>query len=273
MSKNYLITGACRGIGRGLSRLLLEKGHRVFLLDNAEPEIEHMRAQLPKWLSSKPTIKDQYHVFRGDLSNRSDIDRAASSASAFFAGHVDVLINNAANTTGVIHEHRIDSPEFPELWAKTIAVNLTGSMLLTRAVLPQLRKTSTREHGGSVIFMSSTRAYQSEPNSEAYAATKAGLLGLSQALSCSLADDGIRVNAILPGWINVQNESRWGDEKGMSWEDGLTEEDHRWHFAGRVGKVEDVFRAVEYLGDGNSWVTGQECVVDGGVTRRMVYPE
>lgn len=112
----------------------------------------------------------------------------------------------------------------------------------------------------------------SEPNNEPYSATKAGLLGLSQSMAVSLAEDGIRSNAILPGWINVANECLEADRKGMKWEDGLTEDDQKWHLTGRVGKVEDVLRAVEYLTE-SEFVTGEELVVDGGVTRKMVYPE
>ena len=105
-----------------------------------------------------------------------------------------------------------------------------------------------------------------------YSTTKAGLLGLSQAMAVSLAPDGIRSNAILPGWINVTNECKKADESGQSWEAGLSKEDQAWHLTGRVGKVEDVVRAVEYLVDAD-FVTGTEMVVDGGVTRKMIYPE
>lgn len=112
----------------------------------------------------------------------------------------------------------------------------------------------------------------SEPNNEPYSATKAGLLGLTQSMAVSLAPDGIRVNAILPGWINATNESKKADETGQSWEDGLTRDDQSWHLTGRVGKVEDVFQAVEYLSNAE-FTTGAELVVDGGVTRKMVYPE
>ena len=152
----------------------------------------------------------------------------------------------------------------------------------TQACLPMLRR---KQNGSavpddvysSVINMSSTRAYQSEPNSEGYATTKAGLLGLTQALACSLAANdeyhGVSVNAILPGWIHVENERKEGDEKGQQWEEGLTDDDHRWHWTGRVGKVDDILRAVEYLIGAGGFLTGQEIVVDGGVSRRMVYPE
>lgn len=112
----------------------------------------------------------------------------------------------------------------------------------------------------------------SEPHNEPYSASKAGLLGLSQAMAVSLANEGIRVNALLLGWINVANECKEADEKGQTWEEGLSKEDQAWHLTGRVGKVEDVLRALEYMVDADG-VTGAELVVDGGVTRKMVYPE
>lgn len=146
-------------------------------------------------------------------------------------------------------------------------------MLLTQACLPLLRKTPSRtELGGTVIFISSTRAFMSEPNNEPYSATKAGLLGLSQSLAVSLADDGVRTNVVVPGWIHVEDECAEADAQGRKWEEGLSAEDQRWHLSGRVGKVEDVARAVDYLVEAE-FATGTEIVVDGGVTRKMVYPE
>lgn len=243
------------------------------MLDSNKTELENMRKQLPTWFpSSGSDGPSQWQLFEGDMSKKDDIEQAADSASTFFDGHLDVLVNNAA-ITGAIHDTKIDQEDFLALWENSIKVNLTGSMLMSRACLPLLKKTSTRQQGGSIIMMSSTRAYQSELNSEAYASTKAGLLGLSQALSCSLAEDNVSCNAILPGWINVAHESREGDENGTKWEDGLTEDDQRWHFSGRVGKVEDILKAVEYFSEAGSFVTGQEIKVDGGVTRRMTYPE
>jgi NAD(P)-dependent dehydrogenase (short-subunit alcohol dehydrogenase family) len=140
-------------------------------------------------------------------------------------------------------------------------------MLMTQACLDLLA-----EARGCVVHMSSTRAFQSEPNNEPYAATKAGLVGLAQSMSTSLAPRGVRVSAILPGWISAAHESRAGDEGGADWDTGLSAEDHRWQLTGRVGKVEDIVKAVMYLVE-NDGVTGAELVVDGGVTRKMVYPE
>lgn len=261
MGKNFLITGAARGIGRGLSRLLLQRGHSVFLVDNNKTELESTMQHLAENASGS-----SYSIAICDLCEPSEITSAIEEAGKFFKGHLDVLINNAAYTDAV------GSTPFAELslntWNKSMQTNLTGAMLMSQGCLPLLRKGAGREKGGSIIHMSSTRAHQSEPNSEGYAATKAGLIGLTHAMASSLAGDGIIVNAILPGWINVANECK----DGGKWEDGLSEEDHKWHFSGRVGKVEDILRAVEYLVD-SEFVTGTEMVVDGGVTRKMVYPE
>lgn len=277
MSKNYLITGAGRGIGRGLSRLLLVQGHRVFLFDNNQTELDHLRTYLPKLCPGVDS--SQWHIMAGDLTRPSDIKQAASDASKFFDGKLDVLVNNAFSGP-------VGQTPFAELgldeWNRIVQTNLTGTMLMTQACLPLLRRKRTSTTSGedvysSVVNMSSTRAYQSEPNSEGYAATKAGLIGLTQALACSLAANdeyhAVSVNVILPGWIHVEHERKESDEKGQSWEAGLTKDDHRWHWTGRVGKVEDILKAVQYLVGSGGFVTGQEIKVDGGVTRRMVYPE
>lgn len=266
---HFLITGGARGIGRGLGRLLLQKGHRVFLIDNNEAELKHTHSVL----SSKATSTDAVSARTCNLRSPHEIKAAAEAAGSFFNGHLDCLINNAAMTKAVglapFQDLRLED------WQASLETNLTAPMLLSQACLPYLQRhggAGSQSQVGSIIHMSSTRAHQSESNSEGYAATKAGLIGLTHAMAVSLADAGIRVNAILPGWINVANESREADEKGVKWEDGLSAEDHRWHLTGRVGKVEDILKAVEYLVAAD-FASGTEMVVDGGVTRKMVYPE
>ncbi|EMC92849.1 hypothetical protein BAUCODRAFT_263872 [Baudoinia panamericana UAMH 10762] len=265
-ANNILITGAARGIGRGLSRLLLEKGHRVFLLDVNQDELDHTAGIL----SGTHRRGADFEATVCDLRKPSDLRTAVDEAHKLFNGHLDVLINNAANTNGVGGSHLTDLTL--ENWNASIETNLTAPMLMSQSCLPMLQRTSARRTGGCIIHMSSTRAFMSEPNNEPYSATKAGLLGLTQSMAVSLAPQGVRVNAVLPGWINVTNESKKADESGQSWEDGLSKDDHEWHLTGRVGKVEDVLKAVEYLVDAD-FVSGAELVVDGGVTRKMVYPE
>ncbi|PSR83196.1 hypothetical protein BD289DRAFT_370328 [Coniella lustricola] len=268
---HFLITGAGRGIGRGLSRLLLAKGHRVFLIDSNKTELDHLVAT-----HLAPTFaKDAFQPSLTNLRNPDEITSAVAQAQEFFGAHLDVLINNAA-LTGTVHGSGGAVTRFEDLsladWTASLETNLTAPLLLSQACVPLLRKHPGRKNGGAIIHMSSTRARQSEPLSEAYAATKAGLVGLTHAMASSLAEEGITVNAILPGWVNVMNECKEADEGGVGWEDGLSEEDHAWHFSGRVGKVEDVLGAVEFLAR-EKFVNGAEIVLDGGVSRKMVYPE
>ncbi|HOP73043.1 MAG TPA: SDR family oxidoreductase, partial [Thermoclostridium caenicola] len=112
------------------------------------------------------------------------------------------------------------------------------------------------------VNIASTRALMSEPNWEAYAATKGGIVALTHALAASLGKDRITVNAISPGWIETGDYTR------------LRPADHEQHLSGRVGKPEDIARACLYLTDkANDFVTGINLVVDGGMTRKMIYVE
>ncbi|KAK6437006.1 hypothetical protein LTR95_006798 [Oleoguttula sp. CCFEE 5521] len=265
-ARNYLVTGAGRGIGRGLSRHLLSHGHRVFLLDNNAEELGHTATVLALHFKTS----NQFRTALCDLSRPDQIALTVKDAAAFFGSKIDVLVNNAAHTAGVGNADVSNMPM--DLWHTSLAVNLTAPMLMSPHCLPYLSKSSSRPSGGCIINMSSTRAQQSEPANEAYATTKAGLLGLTQSMAVSLAPKGVRVNAILPGWIHVANECKAADEAGQPWEEGLSEADHQWQLTGRVGNVEDVWRAVQYLAE-TSGATGTELVVDGGVTRKMVYPE
>ena len=194
-----------------------------------------------------------------------------------FGGQLDVLINNAFPTTLALSEDRrmeAEGDDVEKEWDLKLSIGLTAPFILSRLCVPLLAAgSSTQTSPGTIIHISSTRAYQSEPDHEAYSAAKAGLLGLTQSMSVSLGHrHRIRVNAIIPGWIHVLNETKQADEMELDWEVGFSKEDTQWHPAGRVGKAEDIARAVEYL-VGSEFVTGQEVVVDGGVGRKMVYPE
>lgn len=259
----FLITGAGRGIGRGLSRQLLQAGHRVFLVDIDSTELNHTADTLAKTYKRQ----EQFDSVAADVRDAAQVEDAVSRARTLFDGKLDCLINNAAYTGGVGKTKLADMTLLE--WNRTLETNLTGPMLVTKACLPMLSAAR-----GCVIHMSSTRAAQSELHNEAYSMTKAGLIGLAQSMAVSLGPEGIRVNAIVPGWIHVENECKEADhpKHRRKWEDGLTEDDMRWQLTGRVGKVDDITKAVMYL-EANDGVTGVEMVVDGGVTRKMVYPE
>ncbi|KAF2850171.1 short-chain dehydrogenase/reductase-like protein SDR [Plenodomus tracheiphilus IPT5] len=271
---NILLTGGGRGIGRGLFRHFLSAGHRVMILDSDEDELSHVRTHASQWSSG---IDSTWRTLKCDLSQRDQIRSAVEVVKEQFDGKLDVLINNAFPTTLTLSEDRrmeAGGEEMEAEWDLKLAVGLTAPFILSRLCIPLLTAGhSTPDSPGTIINISSTRAYQAESDHEAYSAVKAGLLGLTQSMSISLGHrHGIRVNAIIPGWIHVANESKAADERGAKWEDDLTQGDHDWHPSGRVGKVDDMAKAIEYA-VGSTFVTGQEIVVDGGVGRKMVYPE
>jgi hypothetical protein len=185
-----------------------------------------------------------------DVSRPQDISSLINKTVEFY-GRIDILINNAGLS-------RWKSPYelTVEEWDEIININLRGVFLCAREAAKVMKK----QGGGSIVNIASTRALMSEPHSEAYAASKGGILALTHALALSLAPDRIRVNAISPGWIET------GDY------DALREIDHLQHPAGRVGKPEDIARACLYLTNpANDFITGTNLVIDGGMTRKMLY--
>ncbi|PNS18866.1 Carbonyl reductase family member 4 [Sphaceloma murrayae] len=278
---SYLITGAAHGIGRHLTRTLISRGHRVYLIDNSASELNHTltllsrlaRTAPPLTNASTPLFNDAKPV---DLADLAQLTAAVEDAKRFLHGRLDVLVNNAM---ALPHTWPVeggcaegDTEAVVRHWERQVAVGLSAPFHLSRLCAGMMRRGEGRE-GGCVVNISSTRASMAEEGHEGYSAVKAGLLGLGQSLAVSFGPRyGIRVNSLVLGWVNVEGEGREGDENGWTWEEGLTVQDHDWHPAGRVGKGDDVVKAVEYLVD-SDWVTGTEMVLDGGVTRKMVYPE
>ena len=165
-------------------------------------------------------------------------------------GRLDALICNA----GFSIRKPIGALTLAE-WTSVLATNLTSTFLLMRALEPALRAAK-----GAVVTIASTRAHMSEPDTEAYAASKGGLVALTHALAISLGPD-IRVNCISPGWIATKGPVPTAEEDGF-------------HPAGRVGSAEDIAALTAFLiGKDSGFITGAEFIADGGVTRKMIYPE
>jgi NAD(P)-dependent dehydrogenase (short-subunit alcohol dehydrogenase family) len=193
-----------------------------------------------------------------DVSRESSVRRWIDASLAHF-DRIDGLVNNA----GIADPHQHPLHELPlDTWNRYIGTHLTGAFLCSKYALPSLKNT-----GGAIVNIASTRALQSEPDTEAYAASKGGLVALTHAMAVS-AGPAVRVNAILPGWIATD---AWKKPQTRH-QPKLSRRDHRQHPAGRVGTPEDIGAlAVYLLSAASGFVTGQHFVVDGGMTIKMQY--
>lgn len=245
--KNIFITGGAQGIGKIISKNLLNNGFFVSIVDIDSEAINELKEEIHS---------EKILALVTDITIETEVKKAVEKSIKFF-GKIDALINNAMV--------QIDKPISQltlEEWNKVLAVNLTGSFLCSKYIESQLRKNK-----GVIINICSTRALQSEANSEAYSASKGGLLSLTHALAMSLAPD-VRVNAISPGWIDVSAIKK----KSKAHQIELSEIDHLQHPAGRVGKAEDIASMVLFLLDQrNDFITGQNFIIDGGMTKKMIY--
>ncbi|HEY5898691.1 MAG TPA: SDR family oxidoreductase [Burkholderiales bacterium] len=236
IQKVALVTGGARGIGKGTAMLLAARGYRVVSADR--DAAAGAALDLP-----------------GVAFMRCDVSREASVRSCVRAvvkrfGRLDALVNNAgiaSPDTGPLEKLRLAQ------WNRRIATNLTGVFLMTKHAAPHLRRSR-----GAVVNIASTRALQSEPQTEAYAASKGGVVALTHAMALSLGPE-VRVNCVSPGWIDTR-------------ESKLSRADHAQHPVGRVGRAEDVAELVAFLlSDAAGFATGQNYVLDGGMTKKMIY--
>ncbi len=248
MIRIMVITGGARGIGRIAAAMALEAGWGVAVWDISvealTEESEHFREQ-----------KD-WAGFPCDVSSEKEVLAALRNTIARF-GRIDALVNNAA-----IHANKPLSDLALKEWRRVLEVNLTGPLVCSKFCAPLLRRTR-----GSIVNLCSTRAFQSEPHTEAYSASKGGIFSLTHALAISLGPE-IRVNSVSPGWIAVPPRRKTENEANGV----LTEADHAQHPAGRVGEGADIARTILFLCDpANDFITGQNFTIDGGMTRKMIY--
>lgn len=231
--KTILITGGAQGIGRGCVDYFLTSGWNVTVVD-----VQPMQSS------------DRLETVAGDTSLEGTARRAVAQTVRRF-GRLDALINNAG--VGTREPFKVEDLPIEE-WNRVLCINLTGTFLVTKHAVPYLRETK-----GAVVNIASTRALMSERDGEAYAASKGGLLALTHALAVSLAPD-VRVNCISPGWIETGEDVEHSDA------------DRLQHPAGRVGLPRDIAELADYLLSAG-FMTGQNIVIDGGMTKKMIYVE
>ena len=227
--KAALVTGGAQGIGRDIARLLGERGYRVAIADVKAP-------------------RERGRLFiRCDISREPSVRACVRKVMQRF-GRLDALVNNAGISgpnNGPVEKLALRE------WNRRIGVNLTGAFLMAKHAAPHLRRVR-----GAIVNIASTRAVQSEPDTEAYAAAKGGLVALTHALAMSLGPQ-VRVNCVSPGWIAHTS---------------VRKKDHEQHPVGRVGRDRDVAELVAFLlSEAAGFATGQNYVLDGGMTRKMIY--
>ncbi|HSD53272.1 MAG TPA: glucose 1-dehydrogenase [Burkholderiales bacterium] len=250
--KIAIVTGGAQGIGRGITVKLLAIGYGVIVADSdAEAGAEAaagLAAGGPLWFVET------------DVADEASV-AACVAAAIRHGGRLDAVVNNA----GIARAPRVPIESLKlESWNRQLGVNLTGAFLVAKHAAAHLRATR-----GAIVNIASTRALQSEANTEAYSASKGGLVALTHALAVSLGP-GVRVNCVSPGWIDV---SEWQKVSGRKQAD-LSAADHAQHPAGRVGTPEDIAEMVAFLlSDAAGFVTGQNFVIDGGMTKKMIYGE
>ncbi|HTN42161.1 MAG TPA: SDR family oxidoreductase [Nitrospiria bacterium] len=247
-----VVTGGGQGIGRGIAKRLLEEGMSVVIGEideeagqEAESRLRHLGPVL---------------FTRTDVTDEESVKNCAALVIREF-GRLDALVSNAGISHAV--QGPIEKLKVKD-WDRMISTHLTGCFLCAKHASPHLRKAR-----GSMVNIASTRAFQSEANTEAYAAAKGGMVALTHALAISLGPD-VRVNCIAPGWIDVR---AWKKGEGDPLPD-LRPIDRAQHPVGRVGKPEDVAALAAFLlSEEAGFITGQVFIADGGMTRKMIYVE
>ncbi|HVO33139.1 MAG TPA: SDR family oxidoreductase [Elusimicrobiota bacterium] len=236
MVRAALVTGGARGIGKAIARRLVNDGMQVAMADWNVRDGRKAAAELgPRAIFIETDVGKEAHV------------RRAVRAAVRAFGRIDALVNNAG----------IANPHLPNLhverWKWILGINLTGAFLCAKFCAPHLKRSR-----GSIVNIASTRALMSEPQTEAYAAAKGGLVALTHALAISFGPH-IRVNCVSPGWIQTTDKP-------------LRKIDHAQHPVGRVGRPEDVAALAAFLISPEAgFMTGQNYVIDGGMTRKMIY--
>jgi NAD(P)-dependent dehydrogenase (short-subunit alcohol dehydrogenase family) len=247
--KVAIVTGGAQGIGKGIAQRFLREGLRVVIADiDAEAGREAVR---------ESKSMGEVLFIRTDVAGEASVKKMVKGTLKRWK-RIDILVNNAGVTNVMKPLGKMTMHD----WNRVISVNLTGPFLCARHAASHLKKTK-----GSIINIASIRALMTEPDNEAYSASKGGVVSFTMALAMSLGPD-VRVNCISPGWIDVREwrkKSRW--KKSI-----LSAQDHSQHPAGRVGTPEDIASAALFLASPeSSFITGANLVIDGGMIKKMIY--
>jgi NAD(P)-dependent dehydrogenase (short-subunit alcohol dehydrogenase family) len=250
--KVVAVTGGAQGIGRAVSLRFANAGYAVSI---ADPDVAAGREAAN--IIQSTGVKCLF--VRTDVGVPAQI-RNWVERTVKGLGCPDVLVNNAGIGKRA---------PFLQLKAKdfdrVIAVNLRGTFLCSQGFARHM----ARRGAGAIVNVASTRAYMSEAGTEAYTASKGGIVALTHGMAISLGTMGIRVNSVSPGWIETRDwQYRTRAKKVVH-----SRRDRLQHPVGRVGRPEDVADACFYLVEQAGFMTGQNLTIDGGMTVKMIYEE
>ena len=245
--KVALVTGASSGIGYATAKLFAHEGAKVIVAARRRAELESLAAEVVG-------AGGEARVLVGDVKDEAFARELVDLAVVEFGG-LDVAFNNA----GIMGELGVATPDItlPE-WENTIATNLTSAFLGAKYQLPAM----VGRGAGSVIFTSSFVGHSvGMPQLAAYAASKAGMIGLAKTLAAEFGPSGIRVNALLPGGTNTPMAAEFANTPdAIAFVEGL-------HALKRTALPEEIAKSALYLAsDASSFTTGSALLVDGGVS-------
>ncbi len=253
--KVALVTGAARGIGKGIAKRFAQEGAKVGVVDLRENECQLVVDEIT-------SLGGEAVALGTDISDEAQAERAVERLRGRF-GVCNVLVNNAAvMPAGALHETSLAD------FDRCLAVNLRGTFLMCRAVIPGMLELGK----GSIIHMSSVTGILGLPGLAAYSTTKAGLSGLARAMSTDYARLGIRVNAVAPGTIDSPMLHDF--LAAQKHPEPLRQQFDDMHPIGRVGQIDEVASVFVFLAsDEASFITGSTYTVDGGLSVKGEQPQ
>ncbi len=236
--KRILLTGGTRGIGKAMRETFIAHGGQVVFTG-----------------TNNATASEDSGFVAADSANLSDIEQAVSYAASRLGG-IDVLVNNA----GIEIEKTLEQTSEQD-WDQIMDINVKAVFRYSRLVIPVMREAG----GGAIINLGSISAFMSDPGLAAYNATKAAVVSLTRSIAVENGKDGVRCNAICPGWIDTDMLAQTFEQAGDI--DAAREKINQMHPVGRLGQAQDIANMALWLAsDESAFASGQTFTIDGGLT-------